>query len=446
MKVLCAGAGGSGMGAIVRWHLELGDTVFAHDDGVADAELLKRYPGAHAWMRGADVDRGVFSDAVPSGHPIRREFDDRKTPAVGFSEELGALCAGRYVIAVAGTHGKSTTTALLSWMFAAAGRDPLCVIGADVSAWRSNFRYGGGLVIVEADEYRKHFLHLDPAVVLVTSLEMDHFDTYPSEQDLLSAFIDFCSKPSVKKVFIARGGQMVEKIAQELSARHVSAARFGGRDDAIRADTVAARTPACPHVSNLLGAAAVAGAEGLSENEIERGVESFPGILRRMEKLGEIGSGVPVYSDYAHHPTAVRETLRVCRDLWPDRKLGVIFEPHERLRTSRLKREYEESFAHADAVALLPVFEPTGRERNDIPQEQYQLEVPGADRLADYPAAIAWAEAFAERNPRGTVVIMGAGPIDGAFRKTVYLETVGAANAHRTRTASETATSGDRLS
>ncbi len=207
MKILFVGAGGAGMGTLVRWHGELGDDVYVCDDGASSDELLKKYPSAHAFDDRAGVvfDLAVFSDAIAKDHPIRTFAAENKIPVRSYAEELGALSMDRHVIAIAGTHGKSTTTALVSWALASAERDPLCVIGAEIKAWNSGFRFGKGPVVVEADEFKKHFLHLKPTIVLITSLEADHFDTYASEDELVATFEEFCSQSSVESVFIARG-------------------------------------------------------------------------------------------------------------------------------------------------------------------------------------------------------------------------------------------------
>ncbi len=426
------------MGAIVRWHLRLGDKVYVHDDFAEPAELLRKYPGALAWNANhlGSINTAVFSDAVPQNYPLRQEAAAKKIPVRGFAEELGFLCIGRRVIAIVGTHGKSTTTALLSWIFEAAGKDPLCFIGAEISKWGGGFRYGAGAVIVEADEYKKHFLNLNPETVVVASLEMDHFDTYANERELLGTFAEFCTRPSVRSVFVARGQSLLDELFKEVSGKKISAVRFGREGDVaycenllIENGTAHATIPLAGknhefafqatvslHISNLLGAIAVGIKEGIPIDAIQKAVVSFPGILRRMEKLGTIG-GVPVYSDYAHHATAVRETLDACRNIWPGAKIAAIFEPHERLRTSRLRVEYQNAFSSADKIALLPVYDPKGRERADISPEMCDLSIFGdAQCLSDYAAAIAWAETFARENPGGVIIVMGAGPVDGAFR------------------------------
>jgi UDP-N-acetylmuramate--alanine ligase len=388
---------------------------------------------------------------------------------------LGALSENRRVIAVAGTHGKSTTTALISWALAAAGQDPLCVIGAEIKEWSGGFRFGNGPVVVEADEFKKHFLHLRPTVVLITSLEADHFDTYADEGELVETFEEFCSQSSVESVFIARSTcesiskmaddanpagpfsrptSALDRLSEELAKRGRSHVRFGGGDDIVRCvdfEIVDGRTRitasvngnihefevssvACPHISNLLGAITALIHEAVPAELLKKGIASFPGILRRLELLGTIG-GAPLYSDYAHHPTAVREMLRMLKKIFPDAKIGAIFEPHERLRTSTLRDEYQTAFADADAVGLLPVYDPKGRERPDIPDSAVIISPPGdVTQLADYPAAFAWVKNFATKTENShsnvlknigidgekkILVIMGAGSIDGAFRKFI---------------------------
>jgi UDP-N-acetylmuramate--alanine ligase len=349
------------------------------------------------------------------------------------------LCKGRRVIAIAGTHGKSTTTALLSWALASAGEDPLCVIGAEMSAWRGNFRWGDGPVVVEADEYKRHFLNLLPETILITSLEMDHFDTYSDEAALLQTFLEFCSEPSVRRVFIARGQPILEDLARELGVKGIVASRFGSEGDFIAVqdvhyengicsaqcaiagyqEVIAYPAVTCPHLSNLAGALAVLAAEEVPADAMRVGVGSFPGIRRRMEYIGML-QDVHIYSDYAHHPTAVAGTLAVCKKIWPDAKIGVVFEPHERLRTSLLQNEYTHAFAAADAVGLLPVYDPVGRERKDIPDVTPQIATDAIfTKVSNYDEGFAWMQKFADDPSHvvGIIIIMGAGPIDSQIRK-----------------------------
>lgn len=443
MKILCVGAGGSGMAAIVRWHVALRDVVFVTDDIVPAEKLVAQYPGAEAWTMGEGVpDRIVFSDAIPAAHPLRayaKRHDIRET---SFPEELGVLCEGRHVVAVTGTHGKSTTTALLAWALAAAGKDPLCVIGAEIAAWNGNFRWGTGLVVVEADEYRKHLLALHPEVVVITSLEMDHFDTYADEPSLLRTFVEFCSQPSVRRVFIGRGMPMLEDLARELSelnSDNFAVFRFGTKGDFVSIDDVryeagmraasltvdgvseafAVSAAACSHVSNLAAVVSVLAAENIPFKTMKDGIASFPGIRRRLEYVGTLG-GAKIYSDYAHHPTAVRETLAACRKIWPDARIAALFEPHERLRTSRLEKEYAGAFKPADAAGILPVYDPVGRERTDIEDVTRRIAEENAlTWLADYDAGFGWMQKFAKdsADKEAIIIVMGAGPIDGQIRK-----------------------------
>ncbi len=137
--------------------------------------------------------------------------------------------------------------------------------------------------------------------------------------------------------------------------------------------------------------------EAVPAELLKQGTVSFPGILRRLELLGKIGD-VPLYSDYAHHPTAVRETLGILKKIFLKKKIAVIFEPHERLRTSTLRDGYQTAFANADAIGLLPVYDPIGRERPDIPDSAVLISPPGdATQLSNYDAAFAWAKNFATK-------------------------------------------------
>lgn len=445
MNILFVGAGGSGMGALIKWHSQLGNDVYLQDDATPSKELLEKYPQGKIFdpATSPSLDYAVISDAIAASHPLRALASKRAIPVRSYAEELGALTNGHELIAIAGTHGKSTTTALVSWGLAAAERDPLCLIGAEIKAWHGGFRFGAGPVVAEADEFKKHFLHLNPTIILVTSLEADHFDTYATEDELVATFVEFCSKPSVQSIFIARGTLALDQLSEALGKLGRSPIRFGSDDDLVHAKNVTISSDGqthitvavnektidlklqcvtCPHVSNLLGAIAILTHVGVPLELLGHGIGSFPGILRRLELLGNVGNN-PLYSDYAHHPTAVRETLRILRKIFPRAAIGIIFEPHERLRTSTLRDAYQTAFVDADAIALLPVYDPIGRERPDILDAATVIspfDSNDVTQLANYDAAFAWTKAFAKKNAAGgIIVIMGAGPIDGAFRKFI---------------------------
>jgi UDP-N-acetylmuramate-alanine ligase len=174
----------------------------------------------------------------------------------------------------------------------------------------------------------------------------------------------------------------------------------------------------CSHLSNLAGVVAVLLSENVSWEKIKEGIASFPGIRRRLERIGSLGRA-QIYSDYAHHSTAVAETLAVCRKIWPAARIGVLFEPHERLRTSRLQEAYAGAFKSADAVGLLPVYDPIGRERKDIGDNACSILADNIVQIADYDAGFAWIQKFAQdsANKEAIIIVMGAGPVDSQIRK-----------------------------
>jgi len=333
--------------------------------------------GGHAATHvppGADVV--IYSDAVPAENAERRRASELGIPTLSYFEMLGRLMSGRRGLAVAGTHGKSTTTAMAAELLVEAGLDPTVVYGAAPLGGHSGGRPGRGeLMLVEACEYRANFLHLAAHSAAILGIEPDHFDCYRSLDELEHAFAQFARSVPDDGLVLARADCRatlrvtaglrcrVETFGLEptadWSARHL-ARRLGRYEFGIfhrGHDVVDVRlkVPGRHNVPNALAAAALAWHNGATPDQIARALGRFRGIARRIEAVGSWG-GIAIVDDYAHHPTEVSAALRCVRELYPGRRLWCVFQPHQASRTGHLLDELAASLQNADIVVVCEVF------------------------------------------------------------------------------------------
>jgi len=275
----------------------------------------------------------VVSPAVyfqDSKNPELLEGEKRKI-VMTWQEFLGkVLLKDKKLICIAGTHGKSTTTAMAGKMLIDAGLDPIVIVGANVPEWKGNSRFGNGeYAVVEADEFNNNFLHYHPDIAIINNIEFDHPDFFKNETEVKNSFDKFISNLKGEKVLIT---------ADDNPHKHFNLSVMGEFNQK-NANMV-----------YLLGKKL-----GISEEKVIKSLESFSGIGRRLELISG-KNGIKVYDDYAHHPTAIRETLSGVREKYPDAKILVIDEPHGYKRTKALLSEYEGVFDSADRVLIGPIF------------------------------------------------------------------------------------------
>ncbi len=375
------GAGGAGMCALAELLLRSGvrvsgcdlkDSVNLQDLARLGATVSLGHDPEH--VEGASVL--VVTSAVPADHPELVRARERGVPVLKRAEALGAWVNRGRLVAVAGTHGKTTTTAMATEILAVAGHDPTGVVGGRVSSWDGNLRFGSGdLFVVEADEYDRSFLALTPDVAVVTSLEADHLDTYGDLDGLRAGFRAFLDG--------VRGGGVVAACADDQGAASVLAAvgaagtsyglsagsrlravgvvtGVGGTrcrvvEDGVAAGPLRLRVDGVHNLRNALGAAAAARALGVSWDAVRRGLGEFRGVGRRFERLGS-ARGVEVVDDYAHHPTEIRAALAAARVSFPGSRLVAAFQPHLYSRTRDFHREFGASLTGADVVWVTDVF------------------------------------------------------------------------------------------
>ncbi len=388
------GIGGTGLSAIARLLLEMGYTISGSDRVLSPFAAQLQADGAHIFVghhpqHVVGADWVVRSSAVPEDNPEVRAAQALGIPVYKRADFLGHLMEGRLGIAVAGTHGKTTTTGMIAWLLFALGRDPSFILGSTLINLKTNARAGRGRpFVIEADEYDRMFLGLKPFYTVVTNVEHDHPDCYPTFEDLYAAFQAFIALTPADGAVIAclddpaantlavqarREGQTVVGYGlqgdQTLHTPYFSLARAlrpnqrGGFDfEAVSnlfpetdAVLVSLQLPGRHNVQNALAALAVAGLMGLPPRKAAEALGEFRGTGRRFEVLGKV-NGIVVVNDYGHHPTEIRATLAAARDRYPGQRLWAVWQPHTYSRTQALFDQFVQAFDQADHVIVTEVY------------------------------------------------------------------------------------------
>ncbi|NNC76462.1 MAG: UDP-N-acetylmuramate--L-alanine ligase [Woeseiaceae bacterium] len=381
------GIGGSGMSGIAEVMLSLGYAVQGSDLRPNKQTQRLENQGAtifigHAADNIANADAVVVSSAVDETNPEVVAAREKLMPVVPRAEMLAELMRFRYSIAVAGTHGKTTTTSLVASVLAEGGLDPTFVIGGRLKSADANARLGeGDYLVAEADESDASFVHLKPMLAIVTNVDADHMSTYDGDIERLRAgFIEFLHNlpfygvavvciddPGVNEILGDIGRSVLTYGLHEDADVRATNVRFDEgltRFDVFRTDerpslSIALRLPGLHNVQNALAAIAVADELQVDDNSIVSALEKFEGIDRRFQNLGEIktrAGKILLVDDYGHHPTEIAATLAAAKGGWPKRRRVLVFQPHRYTRTRDLLDDFAQVLSEADVVVVLEVY------------------------------------------------------------------------------------------
>ena len=396
-RIHFVGIGGVGMCGIAEVLLNLGYEVSGSDlkESAVTARLqqfgARIYIGHHAENLD-QVDVLVVSSAINRSNPEVSAALEQRIPVVPRAEMLAELMRYRHGIAVAGTHGKTTTTSLIASVFAAEGLDPTFVIGGRLNAAGTNAQLGTSRYLVaEADESDASFLHLQPMVAVVTNIDADHMSTYEGDFNRLKrTFVDFLHNlPFYGLAVLCVDDPVVREIIPQVARPTVT---YGTAEDAdvravdIRQEgmrtyftvlregraplAVSVNMPGVHNVLNALATIAIATDEGISDDAILNGLSGFQGVGRRFQVYGELpvtGGSVMLVDDYGHHPREVAAVIKAVRGGWPERRLVMVYQPHRFSRTRDLYEDFVQVLADANVLLLMEVY-PAGEE-----------PIPGAD-------------------------------------------------------------------
>ena len=392
-KVHCVGVGGAGMSGIARLMAARGVTVSGSDAARSEttgrlmAEGIRVDHAQDGRAIAAETDLVIASAAIRKENAELQRAHELRVPVIKYAEAVGRLMADRAGIAVAGTHGKTTTSSMLAWIFSVAGRDPSFLIGGEPHNLGTNAKHGNGPhFVVEACEYDRSFHQFDPAAALITNIDADHLDYYGSEENIRQAFLQFARGISYDGLLVANAdNEGCRQVVESLKHREVITFGLDASDAMWRPELVSAgedstrftlrrfnwpvndislTVPGIANVANATAAAAVADWFGIDREAVAEALHTFRGVGRRFHMLGEF-AGVPVVDDYAHHPVEIDATIRAARLKWPERQLWVVFQPHQAFRTQAFFDDFAESLATADRVLLLDIY--AAREGSDNP-------------------------------------------------------------------------------
>ena len=442
-RIHFVGIGGIGMSGIAELLANLGYEVSGSDvkgSEITDrlASLGVRIARGHAAAHVGAADVVVVSSAIHAGNPEVEEAVQRSSPVIPRAEMLAELMRLRYGIAVAGAHGKTTTTSMVALVLERAGLDPTAVIGGRLSAFGSNARLGkGDYMVVEADESDRSFLKLTPSIAVITNIDREHMESYGSWDALQQAFVEFANKvpfygavaaciddaavralmPRFTRRVITYGfagsGAAIAGDGMELEAfgsrcRVVHSARDGSVS---RLGDLRLRVPGRHNLLNALGAVAVGLEVGVPFPKIAAGLADFGGAERRFQLRGE-ARGVMVVDDYGHHPTEISAVIAAAR-AGLDRRVVVVFQPHRYTRTRDLLGDFGTALGAADEIVLTDIYAAGEAPIAGATAEAVEAEVRKTGRpvhlvkaLDEIPAAV---EAITR--PNDLVITLGAGSI-----------------------------------
>lgn len=461
-KIHFVGIGGIGVSAVAKMMLEMGKTITGSNlsESIVTQDLeklgVKIFYHHRADNVASDVDLLIYSPAVPDDNPERARACELHIPELSYPEFLGEFSKDKFTVAISGTNGKSTTTAILGLILEQAGLNPLVVVGSRVSEWQGNLRLPrrdisnnprksasgpreSACMVVEACEWRAHMLNLSPQMIILTNLEEDHLDYYHDLNHIIKTFQQYIDKLNPDDLLILNNDDINLKKLKTHSRvitysikqpANIMAAnikigpgyqRFDLISDKFKIKiTLTIKVPGLFNIYNFLAAIAGALALGASIEAIKKVAESFTGIWRRFEiKPLEIRNlKLEIVHDYAHHPTAVKGTIKAAQEFFPGRRVVVVFQPHHHNRTKRLFNEFVDSFQSADLVIISEIFDVAGREESD------DQNISSKDLVQAIKAKYPQQEIFYTQDltqtkqkllslikPNDVVLIMGAGDI-----------------------------------
>ena len=461
------GIGGIGVSALAKYLALHGAEVSGSDS--FDSEIVREAAAAGVKIFlghkpeniSKDIDFVFYSDAVPEDNAERAAARELGIAEISYAKLLGELSKTKQTIAISGTNGKSTTTAMVGLILERAGYDPTVIVGSKVPGFKyGNLRIGSSdWLVVEADEYRAHLLDLFPAHAIITNIEEDHLDYYRDLGHIKETFREFAKKLDIEGNLVinnddpasaeiegkrtAGAGFDAQKVSfgikspADYVAKNISVSageqsfevwrNFNGEENLGR---IVLRVPGRFNLMNALGATALCLSLGISFETIQEVLSDFQGIWRRFERVGTLpgswmdGNAPIIISDYAHHPTAVSGTISAAREFYPGKRIVAVFQPHQHNRTKKLFDGFVHSFAGADMLILPEIYDVPGREESedqDVSSKDLVAAVKEKGLVPDarYGGSLEETESLVRAVARAgdVILIMGAGTIDKVARQ-----------------------------
>lgn len=440
------GAGGIGLSAVGKFLLHKKKRVTGSDVVPSEQVEALRKMGASIRLGHSpeniaeDVDLIIYSPAVPEDNPERAAGRERGLIEMSYPQFLGELSKLYRTIAITGTHGKSTTTAMIGLIFEAAGYDPTVIVGSKVSSWKDgNLRMGDSeILVVEACEHMGSMLHLNPEMIVLTNVEEDHLDYYKTLENIKKAFQEFLGKASATVVVNADDKNSVGMSGRRVVKFGTGEADYCASDRAVKngrqtfsisykgeSQPIELMIPGSFNMMNATAAFAATTDFGVVPEVAAKTLETFPGVWRRFERIG-VHHDADLVSDYGHHPTAIKRTLEGARELFPNRRIVLCFQPHQHARTKDLFDEFIPAFDGADVLLLPEIYAVSGRlqAEGEISSKDLLEAVKKHDHDRGTSRDMWFTGDLKETGskirdvmkPEDVVIIMGAGDIDEVAR------------------------------
>ncbi len=375
------GIGGIGMSGIAELLLNLGYRVSGSDLKASDiTRRLEKLGGiifeghAENQIEGADVV--VVSSAVYSDNPELIAARHTSTPVIPRAEMLAELMRLKYSVAIAGAHGKTSTTSMVAAVLDTGDFDPTVVIGGQLKSVGSNALLGqGDFIVAEADESDGSFLKMSPTIAVVTNIDREHLDYYRDLDDIKAAFLNFIDRiPFYGLAVLCLDNEAIQDLIPKIQKRYTTygmstqadfqaenvvfedyKSRFTLQQQGRPLGEIHLNLPGIHNVYNSMASVAVGIELGIPFETIKKALETLQGVQRRLEIKGEI-NGVTVVDDYGHHPTEIKTTLQAAKECWPDRRKVVVFQPHRYTRTKALFDDFTRAFYQSDVLVVLPIY------------------------------------------------------------------------------------------
>jgi UDP-N-acetylmuramate--alanine ligase len=412
-KIHFIGIGGIGMSALARHFLREKKTVSGSDRTLTDITKALASEGVQIFSEqtaeniASDVDLFVYTEAMAADHEEMLAAKKLKVPMVNYFEALGLAMNPYYLIAVAGTHGKTTTTAMLTDIFEAEGKDPTAIIGSLRAKTHSNYRAGKSkYAIVEACEYKRDFLHLTPDILVITNLELEHVDYYTDLADVQSAFRTLATQVNEGGVVVADlNDPNVAPIVAGLDVRVVNYQDYLDL-------TFPLKQPGVHNRMNAAAAIATAKQEKIDVDSSKGALGNFAGTWRRFEYKGEL-NGAQIYDEYAHHPTEIIASLLGARELYPNKNIRLVFQPHTFSRTAALFDAFSKAVGQADDIYILPVYSAREENVSGVTSRELAVKTLEVNPNVQYVATVEEVENQLRQvlSKDDVLVVMGAGDV-----------------------------------
>lgn len=420
-KVFFVGIAGIGMSALARYFISLGYYVFGSDIDTESMQQLKN-EGINIFSShsdnniSSDFEFLVFSEAIPENNPERVFARKNNIKEFSYFQMLGEVSRNLYTIAIAGTHGKSTTTAMTGLALEKCKLDPFVILGTKVFEWQNkNIRIpkiikNNNIFVVEACEYKDSFLNLEPSVLIITNIEPDHLDYFKNEDAYYLAFEKLVNNVKENGYIIADfDNKIVKKITKNFKGKKINR-------NAV--EQLKLKVIGDHNIENAQNVICLSGIFDLKINCIKNSLLNFNGTWRRLEYKGR-KYGLDFFSDYAHHPTEIKKTISAFRKHYGDKKIIVVFQPHQHSRTKILLKEFSNSFSDADLVLIPNIFSVRDDKKfissNNVNLLVKEINIISDNAVNSHNFKNTLKNIEEENHNDGIVILMGAGDVYKIF-------------------------------